>query len=85
LWGEHLSRLSQVNTTLQDVTNQQRKGAYLQISKKVNTGLGEMEPYARWAWVDRSDVREVNMAGLATGSFEPENTRLQMGMKWHFR
>jgi hypothetical protein len=43
-----------------------------------------MEPYARWAWVDRSDVREVNMAGLATGSFEPENTRLQMGMKWHF-
>jgi hypothetical protein len=85
LWGEHLSRLSQANTSLQDVTNQQRKGAYLQISKKVNTDLGEMEPYARWAWVDRSDVMKVNMASLSTVSYEPENTRLQMGMKWHFR
>jgi hypothetical protein len=33
LWGEHVSRLSQVNIRLQDVTNQQRKGAYIQISK----------------------------------------------------
>jgi hypothetical protein len=86
LWGEHLSRLSQVNTTLQDVTNQQRKGAYLQISKKVNTGLGEMEPYARWAWVDNSDVRWVTVApGLARGDYEPRNNRIQVGLKWRIR
>jgi len=44
LWGEHVSRLSQVNTSLQDVTNTQRKGAYLQISQKRLTRLGELEP-----------------------------------------
>jgi hypothetical protein len=48
LWGEHVSRLSQVNIRLQDVTNQHRKGAYLQISKKSHTDPGEMESYARW-------------------------------------
>ena len=86
LWGEHVSRLSQVNTSLQDVTNQQRKGVYLQISKKVNTDLGEMEPYARWAWVDDSDVRWVTVApGVAKGTFEPQNNRLQVGLKWRIR
>jgi hypothetical protein len=86
LWGEHISRLSQVNTRLQDVTNQQRKGAYLQISKKVNTDLGQMEPYARWAWVDDSDVRWVTVApGLDRGDFEPRNNRLQVGLKWRIR
>jgi hypothetical protein len=86
LWGEHVSRLSQVNIRLQDVTNQQHKGAYLQISKKVNTDLGEMEPYARWTWVDNSDVRWVTIApGLARGDYEPRNNRLQVGLKWRIR
>ena len=85
LWGEHVSRLSQVNTSLQDVTNTQRRGVYLQVSKMVNSSRGDLEPYARWTWVDRSDVREVNVAGLATGAYEPENTRLQIGVKWRPR
>lgn len=85
LWGEHVSRLSQVNARFQDVTNTQRKGAYLQVSKKVHSSLGELEPYARWAWVDDSDVRVMNVSGQATSTYEPENTRLQVGVKWHFR
>ena len=84
--GEHVSRLSQVNTNLQDVTNQQRKGAYLQISKKVKTDHGELEPYAHWAWVDNSDVRWVTVApGVERGDYEPRNNRLQVGLKWRLR
>jgi hypothetical protein len=85
LWGEHFSRLSQVNTSLQDVTNQQRKGIYLQISKKVLTDHGEMEPYARWAWVGDSDVRGVIVGGQIRGAYEPRNNRLQVGLKWRIR
>ena len=86
LWGEHVSRLSQVNTRLQDVTNQQRKGAYIQISKKVNTDLVEMEPYARWTWVGDSDVRSVTVIpGQARGGYEPQNNRLQVGLKWRIQ
>jgi hypothetical protein len=86
LWGEHVSRLSQVNPNLQDVTNQQSKGVYLQISKKLNTSSGEVEPYARWTWVDNSDVRWVTVApGLARGDYEPRNNRLQVGLKWRIR
>jgi len=86
LWGEHVSRLSQVNPRLQDVTNQQRKGVYLQISKNVHTDLGEMEPYARWTWVDNSDVRWVTVGpGQARGDYEPRNNRLQVGLKWRIR
>ena len=86
LWGEHVSRLSQVNPHLQDVTNQQRKGVYLQISKNVHTDLGEMEPYARWTWVDNSDVRWVTVGpGQARGDYEPRNNRLQVGLKWQLR
>ena len=85
LWGEHVSRLSQVNSRFQDVTNTQRKGVYLQVSKKINSDWGELEPYARWAWVDDSDVRKQNVAGQTLRTYEPENTRLQVGLKWRFR
>ena len=85
LWGEHVSRLSQVNTSLQDVTNTQRKGAYLQISQKRLTRRGELEPYARWTWVDDSDVHWVSLVGLDRGTYEPRNNRLQVGLKWRIR
>jgi hypothetical protein len=85
LWGQHESRLSQVNTSLQDVTNQQRKGAYFQISQKRHTSRGELEPYARWTWVDDSDVQMMTLAGQTRGAYEPQNNRLQLGMKWRFR
>ena len=85
LWGQHMSRLSQVNARFQDVTNTQRRGVYLQVSKKVHSSRGELEPYVRWAWVDDSDVQVVNAAGQASSAYEPENTRLQVGVKWHFR
>ena len=85
LRGEHLSRLSQVNTRLQDVTNQQRKGIYFQISKEIHTNLGEMQPYARWTWVDDSDVHWVSLVGVDRGTYEPRNNRLQVCLKWQFR
>jgi hypothetical protein len=85
LWGQHESRLSQVNTSLQDVTNQQHKGVYFQISKEIPTSLGEMQPYARWTWVDDSDVHWVSLVGLDRGTYEPRNNRLQMGLKWRIR
>jgi hypothetical protein len=85
LWGEHVSRLSQVNASFQDLTHTQRKGVYLQLSQKVHSSQGELEPYARWTWVDNSDVRVMNAAGFRTVSYEPENTRLQVGVKWRFR
>jgi hypothetical protein len=82
LWGEHESHLSQVNTSLQDVTNTQRKGAYVQIGQKRHTSRGELEPYARWTWVDDSDVRGVMVAGQVRGAYEPRHNRLQLGLKW---
>jgi hypothetical protein len=85
LWGEHVSRLSQTDSTLQDVTNTQRKGAYFQISQKRHTNRGELEPYARWTWVDDSDVQMMTLAGQTRGAYEPQNHRLQLGMKWRFR
>ena len=85
LWGQHMSRLSQVNARFQDVTNTQRRGVYLQVSKKVHSSRGELEPYVRWDLVDDSDVQVVNAAGQASSAYEPENTRLQVGVKWHFR
>jgi hypothetical protein len=85
LWGEHVSRLSQVNARFQDVTNTQRRGVYLQASKKVNASRGELEPYVRWTWVDDSDVRVMNVGGQATTAYEPENTRLHVGVKWRLR
>ena len=85
LWGEHVSRLSQANTRFQDVTNQQRKGTYFQISKEIQTGLGEMQPYARWTWVDNSDVYWVSSVGVDRGTYEPRNNRLQVGLKWRIR
>jgi hypothetical protein len=85
LWGEHVSRLSQVNTSYQDITNTQRKGVYLQVSQKVHSGLGALEPYARWTWVDISDKKVMNVAGQKSTVWEPEHTRLQVGVKWHFR
>ena len=85
LWGEHVSRLSQTDSTLQDVTNTQRKGAYFQISQKLHTRRGELEPYARWTWVDDSDVQMMTLAGQTRGAYEPQNNRLQLGVKWRFR
>ena len=85
LWGEHLSRLSQVSNSWQDVTNTQRKGAYLQVSQKIHASRGEFEPYARWTRVDDSDIQPVTVGGQSRGAYEPQNTRWHMGVKWRFR
>lgn len=85
LWGEHVSKLSQVNTSLQDVRNTQRKGAYVQASTHLKTTMGELQPYARLAWLDDSDVRLVIAGGEVQGAFEPRSKRLQVGVKWRFR
>ena len=85
LGGEHVSRWSQANNRLQDVTNQQRKGAYLQLTKEIHTDMGEILPYARWTWVDDSDVHWVSLVGVERGTYEPRNNRLQVGLKWRIR
>lgn len=77
LWGVHVFLPSQVNPNLQDVANQHRKGVYLQISKEIHADSGDMEPYARWNWVDDSEISWVTVApGLAIGDHEPRNNRL---------
>ena len=85
LWGEHVSRLSQVNASLQDVTNTQRRGIYLQVSQKISSSRGVFEPYARWTRVDDSDIRQVTVDGQTKGAYEPRNNRVNLGVKWHFR
>ncbi len=85
LWGEHVSRLSQVNSNLQDVTNTQRRGIYLQVSQKMSTSRSVIEPYARWTRVDVSDIRTVMIDGQIRGAYEPQNNRMNLGVKWHFR
>lgn len=85
LWGEHVSRLSQVNTSLQDVTNTQRRGVYFQVSQKISSSRGGFEPYARWTRVDDSDIRQVTVNGQTRGAYEPLNRRLNVGVKWRFR
>lgn len=85
LWGEHVSRLSQVNSNLQDVTNTQRRGIYLQVSQKMSTSRSVFEPYARWTRVDVSDIRQVNVNGQPSGAYEPQNNRVNLGVKWHLR
>lgn len=85
LWGEHVSRLSQVSATLQDVTNTQRKGVYLQVSQKMSISRSVIEPYARWTRVDVSDIRQVTLDGQPRGAYEPKNNRVNLGVKWHFR
>jgi len=85
LWGAHVSRLSQVNTSLQDVTNTQRRGVYLQVSQKISSSRGVFEPYARWTRVDDSDIRQVTVDGQSRGACEPQNNRVNLGVKWHFR
>jgi len=85
LWGEHASRLSQVNARLQDVTNTQRRGVYLQVSQKISSSKGDFEPYARWTKVDDSDIRPVTVDGQNRGAYEPQNNRVNLGVKWQFR
>lgn len=84
LWGEHVSRLSQVNANLQDVTNTQRRGVYLQVSQKMSSSRGVIEPFARWTRVNDSDVSQVTVDGQSRGAYEPKNNRLNLGVKWHF-
>lgn len=85
LWGEHVSRLAQVNSNLQDVTNTQRRGVYLQVSQKMRTSRSVIEPYARWTRVDVSDIRTVMIDGQIRGAYEPQNNRVNLGVKWHLR
>lgn len=60
LWGQHVSRLSQVNNRFEDVTNQQRKGVYLvdsnpwQQAVHLPTNKGPRSPLVyRWLKVKR--------------------------------
>jgi hypothetical protein len=44
-----------------------------------------MQPYARWTWVDKSDVHWESLVGVDRGTYEPRNNRLQVGLKWRIR
>ncbi len=85
IWGEHVSRLSQTSASLPDVRNVQRKGTYLQATTKMETSLGQMQPFLRLTWVGDSDIRHVSLAGEERGAYEPANKRWQLGLKWQFR
>ncbi len=79
LYGEHVSRLSQVGGTWQDAINRQRSGISLQL-KRVGTGQGlRLEPYAR---VTRMGTSDTVGAGAAHTATEPRNVRVQLGLNW---
>ncbi len=85
LWGQHVSRLSQVGSGNSDVTNVQRSGFYLQGSTTVDSSYGAFTPYVRWAWVDNSDEKVVQLSGLRQRVYEPRNNRVDVGLQWRFR
>ncbi len=74
VWGRHYSKLSQNNSSLEDVTNRQNWGLYLQLSKDFPAESGSWRPYARWTWLDKTD----NSRGFR----EPETHRVQVGVSW---
>ena len=74
IWGRHYSKLSQNNASLEDVTNRQNWGLYLQLSKDFPSESGTWRPYGRWTWLDKTD----NSRGFR----EPETHRVQVGVSW---
>lgn len=85
LWGQHVSRLSQVGRGNSDVSNVQRSGVYLQASTTVESSYGPLTPYLRWAWVGDSDEKVVQLSGLRQRVYEPRNNRVDVGVQWRFR
>lgn len=79
LYGEQISRFSELGGTWKDATNRQRRGMYLQF-KRVGTGQGlHLEPYFRVTSMGTSDTVS---AGVGHTASEPRNMRVQLGLNW---
>jgi len=85
LWGQHVSKLSQTNSQLHDVQNRQKRGAYVQFLTSAYINQSRFHPYVRLTWVDKSDNQLLNFDGQVIDAYEPNNTRLQVGVKFRYR
>lgn len=81
LKGRHMSRLSQSSRIYQDVSNQQRHGAYAQVSWDYKPDPGNLiSPYLRYTRLANSDYVIMNDQYW----YEPASKRWQMGLTWHW-
>jgi hypothetical protein len=81
VYGQHLSRLSDVGSGYRDVVNTQRRGQYAQVAMNLAMASGEiLKPFVRYTQLGESD--SVTMGGA--NWVEPKSQRLQVGVVWVF-
>lgn len=81
IFGRHTSKLSEVNTSYQDIVNTQHRGQYAQVAMNVALSNGEsLKPFVRYTHL--ADSNTVAMGGKYW--IEPESHRWQIGMVWEF-
>lgn len=81
IYGRHTSKLSEVNTSYQDIINTQRRGEYVQVAMNVPLSQGDsLKPFVRYTHL--ADSNTVAMGGKSW--IEPESHRWQVGAIWEF-
>ena len=81
IYGRHTSKLSEVSTAYQDITNTQRRGQYAQVALKLPLPSGHtLNPFVRYTHLADSNI--VAMGGEYW--LEPASHRWQAGAIWEF-
>ena len=81
IYGRHTSKLSEVSTAYQDITNIQRRGQYAQVALKLPLRSGHtLNPFVRYTHLADSNI--VAMGGEYW--LEPASHRWQAGAIWEF-
>lgn len=81
LYGQHMSKLSQVSSSYTDIVNTQHRGEYVQISTHLTVDERTLTPFVRYTHLADSNV--VDMGGQRW--FEPNSQRWQIGTIWELR
>jgi len=81
IYGRHTSKLSEVSTSYQDITNTQRRGQYAQVTMNISLSQGDtLKPFVRYTHLADSNI--VAMGGEYW--LEPASHRWQVGAIWEF-
>jgi hypothetical protein len=81
IYGRHSSKLSEVNSSYQNIVNTQRSGQYAQVTIKMDLSNGDaIRPFVRYTHL--ADSNTVTMGGR--NWLEPESNRWQIGAVWEF-
>lgn len=81
IYGRHSSKLSEVNSSYQNIVNTQRSGQYAQVAIKMDLPNGDaIRPFVRYTHL--ADSNTVTMGGR--NWLEPESNRWQIGAVWEF-